>query len=69
MTKSNDTTIQQKIAKLDELVAWFDGEEFTLEAALEKFKEAEGLAKTIEADLSALKNEITVVKQSFDSDS
>jgi len=69
MTKNNDTTIQQKIAKLDELVAWFDGEEFTLEAALEKFKEAEGLAKTIEADLSALKNEITVVKQSFDSDS
>jgi len=69
MTKSNDMTIQQKIAQLDELVAWFDGEDFTLEAALEKFKEAEALAKTIEADLSALKNEITVIKQSFDSDS
>lgn len=68
MTKNSDTTIQQKIAKLDELVAWFDGEEFTLEAALEKFKEAEELAKTIEADLGALKNEITVVKQSFHSD-
>jgi len=69
MTKSNDTTIQQKIAQLDELVEWFDGDDFTLEAALEKFKEAEGLAKTIEADLTALKNEITIVKQSFDSDS
>ena len=43
MTKSKQT-IQQKTAKLNELVAWFDSEEFTLEAALDHFKQAEVLA-------------------------
>lgn len=62
----NNRTIQQKIAELDELVAWFDSDEFTLETALDKFKTAEKLAAEIEQDLTALKNEITVVKQRFD---
>lgn len=66
MTK-NDKTIQQKIAELDELVAWFDSDDFTLEAALDKFKQAEQLANEIEKDLKSIKNEIEVVKQKFDS--
>ena len=65
MTKNNKT-IQEKIAELDTLVAWFDSDEFTLEVALEKFKQAETLAKAIEKDLSSLKNEIEIVKQKFD---
>ena len=65
MTKNNKT-IQEKIAELDTLVAWFDSDDFTLETALEKFKQAETLAKAIEDDLSSLKNEIEVVKQKFD---
>lgn len=64
----NNKTIQQKIGELDELVAWFDSDEFTLETALDKFKTAEKLAEEIEQDLAALKNEITVVKQRFDGD-
>lgn len=67
MTKS-DTTIQQKISELDTLVAWFDSDEFTLETAIEKFKQAEQLAATIEKDLAALKNDIQIVKQKFDSE-
>ncbi|MDB5178009.1 MAG: hypothetical protein JWO61_392 [Candidatus Saccharibacteria bacterium] len=66
MTKNDSKTIQDKLAALDTLVAWFDSDEFTLETALEKFKEAETLAKEIEHDLSSLKNEIEVVKQKFD---
>lgn len=64
---SINKSIQKKTAELTELVAWFDGEEFTLEAALDKFKEAEKLAADIEKDLSSLKNEIQIVKQKFDS--
>lgn len=67
MTKSN-LTIQEKIAQLDELVAWFDGDEFSLEAATDVFKKAEALAREIEADLTELKNEVQVVKASFDKD-
>ncbi len=65
MSKS-DQTIQQKTTKLEELVAWFDSDDFVLEQALDKFTEAEKLAAEIEADLMAIKNDITVVKQKFD---
>jgi len=65
---SINKSIQKKTAELTELIAWFDGEEFTLEAALDKFKEAEKLAADIEKDLSSLKNEIQIVKQKFDSE-
>lgn len=66
MTRSNNNTIQEKIAALEALVAWFDSDEFTLEIALDKFKEAEKLAGEIESDLSQLKNDIEIVKQKFD---
>lgn len=65
MTK-NDATIQEKMAKLSELVAWFDGDEFQIEAAMDKFKKAEALAVDIEDDLQHLKNDIEVVKAKFD---
>ncbi len=66
MTKNN-TTVQGKIEALRAHVAWFDGDDFSLEASLEKFKEAEALAREIEAELAELKNEVEVVKRSFES--
>ena len=66
MSTKSDLTITEKTAKLNDLVAWFDGDDFELEKALDKFKEAEKLATEIEHDLSALENSIQVVKQSFD---
>jgi len=68
MSKENKS-IQEKISELSALVAWFDSEDFALETAIDKFKEAETLAETIEKDLNALKNDITIVKQKFDSES
>lgn len=65
MTKSSKT-IQEKMADLSRLVAWFDGDDFAIEAALDKFHEAEKLAAEIENDLHHLKNEIEVVKKKFD---
>lgn len=67
MSKENKT-IQDKMTALSQLVAWFDSDDFSLETAIDKFKEAEILAETIEKDLVALKNEIKIVKQKFDSD-
>ena len=63
----NDKTIQEKMNQLSELVAWFEGDEFELEAAIEKYKTAEVLADEIGKDLSELKNEITVLTEKFDS--
>ncbi len=67
MSKPNKT-IAQKTQKLTELVAWFDSDDFKLEAAIDKFKEAEKLADEIEKDLLNLKNEIIVVQRKFDSE-
>lgn len=66
MSGKNNTVLTEKIAALDALVVWFDGDEFELEKALEKFTEAEKLAAEIDRDLRELKNTITVVKERFD---
>lgn len=65
MSVKNSSSIAEKTLKLNELIAWFDGEDFQLEQALERFAEAEKLAAEIEADLTAVKNSITVIKRKF----
>ena len=68
MSSVNNQTIQTKINQLNDLVAWFDNDEFELEQAMDKFQAAEKLAIEIETDLKSLKNEINVLKQKFDSE-
>lgn len=65
MSKENRMTIAEKMTKLDELVAWFDSDNFELEQALDRFKAAEELALEIEEELTILKNDIEVVKVRF----
>jgi len=67
MSEKNKT-IQQKIEELTQMIDWFDSDDFALEEAIDRFKKAEVLAGTIETDLSSLKNDITVLKQKFDSE-
>lgn len=68
MSETNNKSIQAKINQLNELVTWFDNDDFELELAMDKFKEAEKLAVEIETDLKSLKNDINVLKQKFDSE-
>lgn len=68
MSGKNNATISEKLAKLSELTAWFESEEFELEEAIDRFKEAETLAGEIEKELSEFKNKITVLKQDFSKD-
>ena len=65
MSAKNNLSISEKTIKLNELVAWFDSDDFELEAALDKFAEAQKLASEIESDLLAMKNSITVIKKNF----
>lgn len=65
MSIKNNLTVAEKTAKLSEVVAWFDSDDFELEQALDKFTEAEKLAEEIEHDLLALKNNINIVKAKF----
>ena len=66
MSAKNNPTISEKTIQLNELVAWFDSDDFEIEAALDKFAAAEKLASEIEADLLAMKNNISIVKKKFD---
>ena len=65
MSAKNNPSIAEKTTKLNELIAWFDSDDFELEKALDRYAEAEKLAKEIEHDLLALKNNIQVVKDRF----
>lgn len=63
---TTNKTIAEKRAQLAELLAWFESEQFTVEAAIDKFEQAEALANDIEAELMEYKNKITVLKKRFD---
>lgn len=63
---TKNKTLQQKIDELDQLIEWFNQEDFSVEEALTIFKKADILAAEIESQLDGLKNEITVLKERFD---
>lgn len=68
MSKPNKETetIQQKMTRLDELVQWFEGDEFSLEESFDKFETAQKLAAEIEHDLQAFSNKVSVLSKRFD---
>ena len=64
MTKS-EKNLSEKITELDKQTEWFYSDEFKLEEAVPKYKQAAELAKEIEKDLNELKNEIEVLAEDF----
>lgn len=58
-------SLNQKIEKLDAEVEWFYSDDFKLEEAVNRYKQATKLAKEIEKDLNELKNEIEVLAEDF----
>lgn len=66
MSEKNNATIQSRMDELQELLGWFDSDEFKLEQATEKYQAAMKLADAIEKDLMTLKNDVQVLKQKFE---
>lgn len=58
-------SLNQKIEELNNEVEWFYSDEFKLDEATDKYKNAVKLAKEIEKDLNELKNEIEVLAEDF----
>lgn len=63
--KTNEKTIEQMMAELNERIAWFQSEEFNLDEAKQRFVEARQLAKDITAALDDMQHEITVLSEDF----
>ncbi len=61
-----DKTIEEKMNMLRETAAWFEGDDFSLTMASEKFEAAAKLASEIEHDLEKMENQITLLKRSFE---
>lgn len=63
--KTNEKTIEQMMAELNERIAWFQSEEFNLDKAKQRFVEARQLAKDITAALDDMQHDITVLSEDF----
>lgn len=67
MKNDETATVKENLDALSTLLEWFDSDEFSIEASIEKFKEVKALSTIIEAQLDSFSNEIELVKTSFDS--
>ncbi len=56
--KENSLTLEEKIAKIERETAWFEGDDFVLEKAIEKYKEIIALVAEVEKELTELENTI-----------
>lgn len=63
--KTNEKTIEQMMAELNERIAWFQSEDFNLDEAKQRFIEARQLAKDITAALDDMQHDITVLGEDF----
>lgn len=62
---NNDMTIEQMMAELNERIAWFQGDDFNLDEAKQRFIEARELSKKITATLEDMRHDIEVLSEDF----
>ena len=65
---NNDMTIEQMMAELNERIAWFQGDDFNLDEAKQRFIEARELSKKITATLEDMRHDIEVLSEDFNSE-
>ena len=65
MYMSEAKTLSQKMEELDKTADWFYSDEFSLDKAVPKYKEAVALAKELDKDLDKLKNEVEIISEDF----
>lgn len=60
--ENKQPTITEKLTQLDQAVEWFYGDDFSLDQALSKYQSAVNLAKSVEKDLTEMKNKVEVLE-------
>jgi exonuclease VII small subunit len=62
---SKPESINKKLKELEVKTGWFYSDEFKLDEAVDKYKQAIKLARDIETALNELKNEINLLSEDF----
>ena len=65
---NNDMTIEQMMAELNKRIAWFQGDDFNLDEAKQRFIEARELSKKITATLEDMRHDIEVLSEDFNAE-
>lgn len=65
---NNDMTIEQMMTELNERIAWFQGDDFNLDEAKQKFIEVRELSKKITATLEDMRHDIEVLSEDFNAE-
>ena len=65
---NNDMTIEQMMTELNERIAWFQGDDFNLDEAKQRFIEARELSKKITAMLEDMRHDIEVLSEDFNAE-
>ncbi len=65
---NNDMTIEQMMDELNERIAWFQGDDFNLDEAKQRFIEARELSKKITATLEDMRHDIEVLSEDFNAE-
>ena len=65
---NNDMTIEQMMTELNERIAWFQGDDFNLDGAKQRFIEARELSKKITATLEDMRHDIEVLSEDFNAE-
>jgi exodeoxyribonuclease VII small subunit len=63
---ANDLTFEEKLAKLEQIVAWFESEGVTLGESMQHFEQGMQLAEALEKELSQAENQVKIIKQKFE---
>lgn len=62
-SNADDRSLREQMEQLEEILAWFDSDEFELEAALERYQQAARVAEQIDRHLTEIKNKVTIITE------
>ena len=60
---ADNRSLRDQMEQLEEILAWFDSDEFELEAAVERYQQAARVAEQIDQRLTEIKNKVTIITE------
>lgn len=60
---ADNRSLREQMEQLEEILAWFDSDEFELEAAVERYQQAAHVAEQIDQRLTEIKNKVTIITE------